>query len=128
MARDRIQNALRRVHSDALANTTIDVYEPSESFTQGEGWDVTYPNAADATYEARVDQPDPDADRERSGTTSEVDVIIRVRDDTGQQWTGFGEETEAPARVEDAADGTMYEIRSAVKRHNGIVELEATEV
>ena len=128
MVRDRIANALRRVHSDGLHNTRVDVYEPTESFTQGEGWDVTYPDAASATYDARVDEPSADADRERSGTSSEIDVVVIVRDDTGQQWTGFGDETDAPARVRDWADAKLYEVRTVVDAHNGTLELEAVEV
>lgn len=128
MTRDIIENALRRVHSNALHNTTVDVYEPDVQWDQGDGWDVTYPGTPSATYDARVDSPSPDSDRDRSGTTSEIDIIVRVRDDTGQQWTGFGEDAEAPVRVEDTADGTLYEVETVVEPHNGTTELEAAEL
>lgn len=125
---DRIANALRRAHTSDLSNTTIDVFEPSTSFTQGEGWDVTYPDSADATYDARVDSPEATAERERSGMTAEIDAVVIVRDDTGQTWTGFGTETEASVRAKDTADGTLYEVESVVDPHNGTIELEVTEV
>jgi len=128
MTRDRVANALRRAHSTVLANTTIDVYPPTETHTQGEGWTVTYPNTPTASYDARIDSPSPDAERDRGGTTAEIDVVIRVRDDTGQTWTGWGENTEAAVRVEDTGDGTRYEVQSVVDPHNGTIELEAVEV
>ena len=131
MTRDRVENALRRVHSNALHNTTIEVFNPSVTYTQGEGFDVTYPGfpgSADATYDARLEEPTAGEEKQRSGTTSEVDVEIRVRDDTGQQWTGWGEEADAPAHVQDTADGTRYEIQTVVDRHDGLVELGAVEV
>jgi hypothetical protein len=128
VTRDRVENAIRRVHSDELANTTVDVYEPAESYTQGEGWSVTYPDTASASYKARVDSPSAESERERSGTTSEIDVVVRVRDDTGQTWTGFGENTEAPVRVEDTNDGTRYEVENVIDDHDGMITLEAVEV
>lgn len=128
MTRDIVENALRRVHSSALHNTRIEVFPPSESYSQGDGWAVTYPDTPTAVVDARVDEPSPDSDRERSGTVAEVDVVIVVRDDTGQTWTGYGEETEAALRVRDVADQTMYEIETRVDQHNGTLELEAVEV
>jgi hypothetical protein len=125
---DRIADALRRVHSSALANTSIEVYEPDVEYHQGDGWDVSYPDLPTAAYDARVESPSSNSDRDRSGTTAELDVVVRVRDDTGQQWIGWGENAEAPVRVLDAADQTMYEIQDIADQHNGTLELEAVEV
>lgn len=126
MTRDRIANALRRVHSSELANTTVQVFEPTVEYVQGDGWDVSYPDDPSAEIDARVDSPDASSNRERSGTTSEIDAVVIVRDDTGQQWTGFGEETEASVRVRDTADGTRYEVENRVDQHNGTLELEVS--
>lgn len=128
MARDVVSDALRRVHSTSLHNTTIEVYEPTVSYEQGDGWSISYPDTPHAAYDARLDSPSTDSERERSGTTAEIDVVIKVRDDTGQQWTGYGEETEAPVRILDPADQTMYEVQAVVTKHNGLTELEAVEV
>lgn len=128
MTRDRVENAFRRAHSAELHNTSIDVFEPTEEYVQGDGWSVTYPDEPSATYEARVDSPSADADRTRSGTSTEIDVVVRVRDDTGQEWTGYGENTSAALRIRDTADGTMYEVQTVVDAHNGLVELEAVEL
>lgn len=128
MSRDRIENALRRVHSDTLANTTIEVFEPTESFSQGDGYSVSWSDTADATYDARVESPSTDAERERSGTTAEVDRVVKIRDDTGQTWTGFGDATEAPVRIEDTADGTRYEVQTVEDTHNGLTKLGVVEL
>lgn len=128
MTRDRVQNALRRVHTDALHNTTIDVFEPAESFSQGDGWSVTYPDSASATYDARVESPTDDVERTVYGTVGEIDVDVRVRDDTGQQWKSFGDDTEAPARITDTGTGITYEVQAVVEQHDGLVRLGAVEV
>lgn len=128
MARDRVENALRRVHSTELANTTIEVYEPTESYTQGEGYEVTYPDTPNATYDARVDSPSVRSDRDRGGNTAEIDAIVYVRDDTGQTWTDYTAEAEAPVEVVDTADGTRYEVQAVTDPHNGTLELEVVEV
>jgi hypothetical protein len=128
MARDRVENALRRVHSTSLANTTIEVYEPSESYTQGEGYDVTYPDMPNTTYDARVDSPDAQTDRDRGGTTAEIDAVVYVRDDSGQTWTDYTAEAEAAVQIVDTADGTRYEVQAVTDQHNGTLELEVVEV
>lgn len=128
MSRDTVKNALRRAHTSSLHNTSIEVYEPAVSYTTGDGWSVSYPSQPAAEYDARVDSPSADSDRERSGTASEIDAVVIVRDDLGQQWTGFGEEMEASVRVRDTADGTRYEVESRVDQHNGTLELEASQL
>lgn len=127
MTRDRVQNALRRVHAD-LHNTSIEVYEPSVDYEQGEGYTVTYPDSPSATYDARIDTPSSSQERERSGTETEIDAVIRVRDDTGQQWTGWGEDTEAPVRITDSTDGVTYEVQDVAPTRDGLDELEVVEV
>ena len=125
---DRIADALRRAHSDGLANTTIEVFEPTVDYAAGDGFDVTYPDSPTTTYDARVDSPSSSSDRQRSGTTSEVDAIVRVRDDTGQQWTEFGEDGDAPTRLRDTADGRVYEVKAVTDPHNGTLQLDVQEV
>jgi hypothetical protein len=126
--RDRLENALRRAHTDTLHNTTIEVFAPTESFSQGDGYDVSYPDTPSATYDARVDSPSVTSDREASGTTSEADAVVFVRDDTGQNWQDFGDSGEAPTRLKDTADGKLYELEAVTDLHNGTLELEVTEV
>lgn len=125
---DRIAEALRRAHSDDLANTTIEVLEPAVDYAAGDGYDVSYPDLPTTTYDARVDSPSSSSERQRSGTTSEVDAIVRVRDDTGQQWAEFGEDGDTPTRLRDTADGRVYEVKSVTGAHNGTLQLDVQEV
>lgn len=128
MTRDQIANALQRVHTQSLANTTIDVYEPTESYSAGEGYTVTYPDSpTESGIPARADSPQPSSDRDTGGTTSEVDQVYRVRDDARSTWTGFGEDGEAPARIEDTDTNTTYVVQTPVDERNGIIRLECTE-
>jgi hypothetical protein len=124
---DRLGNALKRLHEAELHNTTIEVYEPSESYTAGDGFTVTYPDTPDAQYSARVAAPASRADRTEGGTTAEIDAVVTVRDDTGQTWTDYTAEREAPVELVDTADGTRYEVEALVDSHNGIEELEVAE-
>jgi hypothetical protein len=125
---DRIANALQRAHSAHLANTSIEVYEPTEEYEAGDGWTVTYPDDPAATYDARVDSPSARANREEGGTRAEIDAVVVVRDDTGQTWTDYTEEREAPVEFVDTADGTRYAVEAETDPHNGTLELEAVEI
>jgi hypothetical protein len=125
---DRIANALQRAHSAHLANTSIEVYEPTEEYEAGDGWTVTYPDDPAATYDARVDSPSARANREEGGTRAEIDAVVVVRDDTGQTWTDYTEEREAPVEFVDTADGTRYAVEAETDPHNGTLELEVVEV
>lgn len=126
--RDHIEGALRRTHTSELATTTIDVYEPAETETVGEGIDVSYPDGpTDAGIDARADSPQPESDRDPGGTTADVDRLYRVRDDARDTWTGFGVAGEAPARIEDADTGETYVLVNVVDERNGLVRLECRE-
>jgi len=113
-------------------NTRIDVFEPEETYEPGDGFSLTIPDPEtdppDATYEAVAMAPEDSADRERSGTTSEVDRLFQVRDDTGQQWTDFGESGEAATRVREVETGLVYVVESVTDRHNGREQLDCVEV
>lgn len=129
-ANDVLEGAMRRAHTATMSTTTLEVFEPSVSYSQGDGFDVTYPGypgTPDATYDGRVDSPDTDDERDRSGTTSEADAVIRVRDDTGQQWTDWSDEADAPTHVRDTETGVRYEITSVLDKQDGLLELAAVE-
>lgn len=127
MSREPVRRALQRVHSVQLANTTVEVFEPTESYKQGDGFDVTYPDLPSAAISARVEEPSANAEQDRSGTSSEIDAEVRVRSDLDQQWTGWGE-SGAATRLRDTADERLYEVQSVVDGHNGLLKLEVVEV
>jgi len=125
---DRIDNALRRIHTSELANTTIEVYEPTESYDDDSGFDLTYPNSPTATLEARVEQPSEDPRESEGGTTSDADAQVRVPDDSGVSWTDFGESGEASTELVDTADDRRYEVQAVTDTHNGMLVLDVEEV
>jgi hypothetical protein len=128
MSRRDLPNALRRIHTSELANTTIEVYEPSESYDDDTGFDLTYPNSPTDTLDARVEQPSEDPRESEGGTTSDADAQVRVPDDTGIQWTDFGESGEASTKLVDTADGRRYEVQAVTDTHNGLLVLDVEEV
>jgi hypothetical protein len=113
-------------------NTRIAVFEPEETYTPGDGFTLTIPDpetdTPDATYEAVAMSPEDAADRERSGTTSEADRLFQVRDDTGQQWTDFGQSGEAATRIREVETGLVYVVESVTDRHDGRERLDCVEV
>jgi len=119
---------MRRLHTSELSNTTIEVFAPTETYSPGDGYSITYPDSPTETLDARVDSPTDDAAKERAGTTGEIDAVVRVRDDTGRQWTGYGDDGSATARVRDTADGTLYQVQGVTDRHDGLTTLDVTEV
>jgi len=130
-ANNRVESARRR-SLDLTYNTSIEVYEPDEDYETGDGFSLTIPDpeadAPDATYEARAMDPTDTTGRDASGTSSEADRRFQVRDDTGQQWTDFGESGEAATRVREVETGIVYVVESVIDRHDGRETLDCTEV
>jgi len=116
-------------HLSALGwDQNLNVYEPTESYSAGEGYDISYPGSPTDTVDAEITMPDASGDVDPGGTTVDADVVIRVTDDTGVSWREFGESGEAATRVEDTSTGVRYEIETVVSEHNGLLMLAANEV
>lgn len=128
---DRIEAAKRRA-LDITFNTTIEVYEPTESYQAGDGFSVTRPkpetDSPDATYESRAMDPSATGERERSGTDTEADRVFEVRDDLGQTWTDFGESGEAAVYVRETGTGIVYVVEVVTDRLDGRERLDCVEV
>jgi len=127
MPRDHIRQAMHRVHTTALANTTVEVFTPAVSYAPGDGFNVTYPDSPDAELPARVDGQSAAGQKERGGTNAEVDATVRVRDDVDIQLTGYGEDGEASARLLDTDTGIEYRIKSVTNPSGGITVLQVVE-
>jgi len=121
----------RRRSLDLSYNTRVEVYEPTESYSPGDGYTVTRPNpetdSPDATYEARAMDPQATSERERGGTTTEADRVFEVRDDTGQTWTDYGESGEAAVRVREVDTGIVYTVTTVTDRLDGRERLDCVE-
>jgi hypothetical protein len=125
---DRIDRALKRVHSRQLVNTTVEVFEPSETYAPGDGFSVSYSDTPSNELEVRLSSPSASTDRDRGGTDGEIDAQISVRDDVNQEFTDRTEQREAPVELRDTADGTRYEVISETDPHNGLTRLDVVEV
>jgi hypothetical protein len=126
-----VESGLRR-QLDFSHNSRIEVYEPSESYQPGDGFELTVPDpdtdAPDDEYRAEARDPTDDPTRERAGTESELDRVFLVRDDTGQQWTDFGQSGEAATRIREVRTGNDYVVESVSDRHDGRERLAASEI
>jgi len=127
MPRNLIANALQRVHDTTLTNTVIDVFEPTVSYTAGDGFEVDYPETASDSYDARIDGQNRVGEKERGGTTADIDAMIRVRDDHTQQWVGYGKDGEAELRVVDTTTDVAYAVESVSEPEGGLLTLRVTE-
>ncbi len=110
----------------ALGAEPIDVYEPSESYTAGDGWSVTYPSSPTTTTEGEAVPPESDPNVDEGGTTQTADLGVYVPADSGVAWTDYGESGEAVTRVE--IDGAMYEVEAVDEQFDGRNRLACTEV
>lgn len=123
---DHLARAMKRVHETTLHNTTVEVYEPTASYSAGDGVDVSYPSTPTATLNARLEPPNRDTDQDAGGITETADAVLRVRDDTAVQWVdGDGG---ANTRVTDTETGDRYEARSVTREQNGLVRIALVEV
>jgi hypothetical protein len=125
---EEIAGPLRRAHTAALSNSTVEVFEPTETYTAGDGFSVEYPETPTDSYAARVSSVSRSPERDVSGITAEADATITVRDDIGQTWTDFTDELEAPVQVVDTDTGIRYEVEATTDQHNGLLRLEVAEV
>jgi hypothetical protein len=105
---------------------TLDVYAPTETYDEADGYVTTYPDQPTRVVDAELATPQADADRQPQGTTSEADLVIRVAEPR-DQWTGYGVDGEATPRVVDRSTGVRYQIVDVASEHNGLLRLEAVE-
>lgn len=117
-----------RMQSDLGFEQTLEVYPATETFAQGEGWDISYPSSPSTTVDAEISTPSAEGESTRGGTDVDADVMIRVPDDTGVTWREFGDSEQAATRVEDVETGVRYEIQTVDSEHNGLLLLQASEV
>lgn len=127
MPRDFVRDALRRAHTNALANTTVEVRQPSVSYSPGDGFSVTFPDSPDAELDARVSTPSPAGQKERGGTSAEIDATIHIRSDVSPQLTGFGDDGEAAARLTNTRTGTEFRAETVTDRSGGLTVIQASE-
>lgn len=125
---ERFSEASERHLEDLGYVQTIEVYEPTESYTPGDGYELTYPSSPTGTVDAEVTTPEAVAKRTRGGLDTDADLLIYVPDDTGFSFTGYGSSGDGAAKVVDVETGETYRVETRVSEHNGLLRLEASEV
>ena len=111
---------------DALGAQQVDVYEPTETYTQGDGWSVSYPDTPSSTTEGEAVPPESDPNVDAGGTTETSDMGVYVSSSAGVSWTDYGESGQAVTRIDVA--GTRYEVTGVDPQFDGRERLECTEV
>jgi hypothetical protein len=112
---------------DALGFTdTVEVYQPTESYVPGEGYEVTYPDDPTATLDGALDPPSSTPDIDPGGTTETADLTIYIADSVGVDFNTAGESGEAETGVE--VDGLRYVVDAIDNQQDGLLGLACDEV
>lgn len=104
----------------------VDVYQPSETYDPGDGYETTYPDAPTVTIDGAPDPPSSSADINAGGTTEAADLVIYVRGDVGIQFNDAGDTGEAKTGLE--VDGLQYVVDDIDDQQDGFLELSCDEV
>lgn len=107
---------------------SVDVYQPTEGYTAGAGYDVNYPDTPTETIDAALDTPSVSAGEDRGGTTETADRMIYVRADLGIDFRGAGRSGEAKTGLETTTDGTRYIVDTVEPQDDGFLKLACAEV
>ena len=116
-------------HLDALGfDNNVELYDPTESYSAGDGYDITYPETPTEVVSGETQPPSASSDTDRGGTTREADMMIYVATDIDTDPTEAGESGEALTRVE--VDGTdfVYEVEYVETQYDGLQKLVCSEV
>jgi len=112
---------------DALGwDNTAEVYQPTESYNAGDGFETTYPSSATATLDAALDPPSSSPDIDPGGTTETADLTIYVRDDVSVDFNSAGESGEAKTGI--IVDGLKYVVDDIDDQQDGLLALGLSEV
>jgi len=123
---DRFAASAGRTLADLGFEDTVRVYQPTETYTPGEGYDVAYPEEPTATLDGALDPPSTSADVDPGGTTETADLTVYVADDVSIQFNTAGDTGEAETGVE--VDGIKYVVDAIDDQQDGFLGLACDEV
>jgi len=106
----------------------VDLFEPTESYTAGEGYGISYPSSPTETVSGEVQPPEADAATDRGGVTRDADLLVYTPEDITTDLTDGGESGEALARVEVSQTDETYEVQAVEPQFDGWQLLELSEV
>ena len=112
---------------DALGwNESVAVYQPTESYTAGDGYEITYPEEPTARLDAALSPPSVAADIDRGGTTESADLTVHLAADVKIAFNDAGETGEALTGLEAA--GRQYVVDEAEPQRDVFLLLRCVEV
>jgi len=125
---DRLAQSSRRSLATLGFEDNVDLFEPTESYTAGEGYGISYPSTPTETVSGEVQPPEADAATDRGGVTRDADLLVYTPEDINTDLTDGGESGEALARVEVSQTDETYEIQTVEPQFDGWQLLELSEV
>jgi len=112
---------------DALGwDAAVAVYQPTEEYTPGEGFEITYPDEPTTTLDGALEVPSDSADVDTGGTTETADLTVYVRADVPVDFNTTGETDEALTGLE--IDGRKYVVDDIEEQFDGFIALVCDEV
>jgi len=112
---------------DALGwDANVAVYQPTEAYTPGDGFDVSYPEEPTTTLDGALDTPSDSSDVDAGGTTETADLTVYVRADVSVEFNTAGESEEALTGL--VVDGLKYVVDDIEDQFDGLLALQCDEV
>jgi hypothetical protein len=125
---DRFASGAERT-IDALGyQSNVAVFEPAETFTQGEGYEISYPGTPTALLDGMIEPPSAQSDFGRGGGTREADLSVFVDADVSVDFTDAGESEEALTRIEVDEVAGQFEVEITEPQLDGLLRLDCSEV
>ena len=112
---------------DALGwDQNVEVYQPTESYAAGDGFDVTYPDAPTTTLDGAVEVPSDSADVNPGGTTQTSDLTVYIRADADVAINTAGESGETKTGL--GIGDQKYVVDTVEQQFDGMLGLACEEV
>lgn len=107
-------------------DANVDVYQPTEDYAAGEGFDVSYPEEPTTTLDGALEVPSDSADINAGGTTETADLTVYVRASVSVEFNTAGESGEALTGLEIAE--RQYVVDTIEEQFDGMLALSCDEV
>lgn len=125
---DRFADSAGRSLAALGYESNVELYQPTEPFVQGEGYDISYPSTPTETVAGEAVPPNAQADTDRGGTTREADLVVLVSETIQTDLDDAGESGEALTRVEIDGDSETYEVQTVEPQFDGLDRVLCSEV
>ena len=123
---ERFSDSTDRMLDSLGWDTNVEVYQPGEAYTPGEGYDVSYPSEPTKTLSAAVEVPSDSADVDPGGTTEMADLTIYIRTDIDLAINDAG--TSGEAKTGLVVNNQKYVIDTVEPQFDGMLALACEEV